>query len=474
MALTFVLMRGSVTQYLLQVEAFMVSPDETINKSVPNAIYLLKKAYAERANSFQLYSDEELLSQNGYSSLDEAINVANLPLMEQDNRIEKLESALFSTVDDERFDAEMQHPNVIILLNESWSQFLMEMDHESKLDLLSSLRPHLKEDLLFKNIQSVRNGTIYSLETVALTMPYMRFFDSRYRFESLKSSIAHPFKENGYHTAFITGMDPTWENVQEGLTYQLFDTIIGRQDILHEIEGSTTSAIGVYDEFLMKYMLNHIDQQNEKGKPFFVLALTTTNHPPFTFPDNMQLPELTDEWYMSPYLTGDDEIRRKYGLGFQYANKSFGDFLTELKSKDASNNTIVIAVGDHNVRSVLNYDKVPSRYKHAVPMYVYLPDRYKYLYECKETLEERYGSHHDILPTLAELCFKKGTRYMNIGQNLFDLTKDNSDYYSYNEQQLLLPDANVQHSDSILRMIEARELVCKIYFQQFFRKMKEN
>ena len=474
MALTFVLMRGSVTQYLLQVEAFMVSPDETINKSVPNAIYLLKKAYAERANSFQLYSDEELLSQNGYSSLDEAINVANLPLMEQDNRIEKLESALFSTVDDERFDAEMQHPNVIILLNESWSQFLMEMDNESKLDLLSSLRPHLKEDLLFKNIQSVRNGTIYSLETVALTMPYMRFFDSRYRFESLKSSIAHPFKENGYHTAFITGMDPTWENVQEGLTYQLFDTIIGRQDILHDIEGSTTSAIGVYDEFLMKYMLNHIDQQNEKGKPFFVLALTTTNHPPFTFPDNMQLPELTDEWYMSPYLTGDDEIRRKYGLGFQYANKSFGDFLTELKSKDASNNTIVIAVGDHNVRSVLNYDKVPSRYKHAVPMYVYLPDRYKYLYKCKETLEERYGSHHDILPTLAELCFKKGTRYMNIGQNLFDLTKDNSDYYSYNEQQLLLPDANVQHSDSILRMIEARELVCKIYFQQFFRKMKEN
>ena len=40
--LTFVLMRGSVTLYTLQVEAFMVSPDEAINESVPNAIYLLK------------------------------------------------------------------------------------------------------------------------------------------------------------------------------------------------------------------------------------------------------------------------------------------------------------------------------------------------------------------------------------------------------------------------------------------------
>jgi hypothetical protein len=47
-------MRGSVTRYTLQVEAFMVSTDDNINQAVPNAIYLLKKAYKERKNSFML------------------------------------------------------------------------------------------------------------------------------------------------------------------------------------------------------------------------------------------------------------------------------------------------------------------------------------------------------------------------------------------------------------------------------------
>lgn len=472
-ALTFVLMRGSVTRYLLQVEAFMVSPDETINKSVPNAIYLLKKAYKERSKSFQLYSDEELLSQHGFSSLDEAISAARLPLLEQGNNHEKVKAALFNIINEER-DSLVERPNVVLILNESWSQYLLQMDKGEQLDLIGSLRSHLQEDLLFKNIQSVRNGTIYSLETVTLAMPYMKFFHSRYRFQHLESSIAYPFKENGYHTAFVTGMDPTWENVQEGLAYQGFDAVIGRQDILHEIEGSTTSAIGVYDEFLMEYLHNYMDKLNKEGSPFFILVLTTTNHPPFTFPDNLQLPELTEGWYKSPCLNGDDETLRKYGVGFQYANEALGDFLTEFKKKEVSNNTLVMVTGDHNVRSIIDYQRVPSQYMYAVPMYLYLPQPYYKLdQELKGRVEERYGSHYDILPTLAPLCFEKGTRYMDIGQNLLDSTKNNRDYYSYNEKQLLLPNDTEQDADSIMEMIKVRELICKIYCQQQFRKLKE-
>ena len=472
-ALTFVLMRGSVTRYLLQVEAFMVSPDETINKSVPNALYLLKKAYLERSETFQLYSDEELLSQHGFSSLDEAISAAGLSLLEQGNNHEKVEAALFNIIHEDR-DSLVKQPNVVLILNESWSQYLLQMDKGEQLDLIGSLRSHLQEDLLFKNIQSVRNGTIYSLETVTLAMPYMKFFQSRYRFQNLESSIAYPFKENGYHTAFVTGMDPTWENVQEGLAYQGFDAVIGRQDILHKIEGSTTSAIGVYDEFLMEYLHNYMDNLNKEGGPFFILVLTTTNHPPFTFPDNLQLPELTDEWYKSPYLVGDDEVLRKYGVGFQYANDALGDFLEEFKKKEISNNTLVMVVGDHNVRSILDYQRVSSQYMYAVPMYLYLPrPYYKLNQELKERVAERYGSHYDILPTLAPLCFEKGTRYMDIGQNLLDSTKNNSEYYSYNEKQLLLPSGTEHEVDSIMEMIKARELICKIYCQQQFRKLKE-
>ena len=62
-AVTFVFMRGSVTRYTLQVEAFMVSTDETINESVPNAVYLLKKAYKEQLirKGATYIGDEEIL-----------------------------------------------------------------------------------------------------------------------------------------------------------------------------------------------------------------------------------------------------------------------------------------------------------------------------------------------------------------------------------------------------------------------------
>lgn len=457
---TFIFMRGSVTRYTLQVEAFMVSTNDNINQSVPNAIYLLKKANKERKKSFALQSDESLLQKAGFSNIDEAIEAAALaPTVGNDNK-EKVSNAIFA-----KATGVAQSPNVVIILNESWSRFLLEIDKGEKLDLLCSLRNHLAEDLLFDNIQSVRNGTIYSLESVTLAMPFDKFFNSRYRFCNFNASIAHPFKESGYTTSFITGMDPTWENVQEGLSYQHFDTVIGRQNILHSIKNSTTSAIGVYDEFLYEYIEEHLNRGEKSGKPQFILALTTTNHPPFTYPDNMQLPPLTDEWYSSPYLTGDKDVFKKYGLGAQYANKCLGDFLTKLKASPHADNTIVLVTGDHNVRSILNYDKVPHKYMYAVPLYMYIPQFEKIE---KEKITERYGSHYDILPTLAPLCIKEDVEYLAIGNNLLDTTKSNNDYYSYNERQLLVPDETKR--DSIAKIIDARRLLMKIYYQQGFRE----
>lgn len=455
---TFIFMRGSVTKYTLQVEAFMVSTNDNINQSVPNAIYLLKKAYKERKNSFSLQSNEKLLHKRGFSTIDEAIKSATLG-----NKANKIEDALFS-----KAPGVENSPNVVVILNESWSRFLLEMDKKEKLDLLCSLRKHIAEDMLFGNIQSVRNGTIYSLETVTLAMPYDKFFNSRYRFCKFNTSIAHPFKDSGYRTSFITGMDPTWENVQEGLSYQYFDTIIGRQNILHSIKNSTTSAIGVYDEFLYEYIAEYLDKGRESGKPQFILALTTTNHPPFTYPDNMQLPPLTDEWYLSPYLIGDKEVLRKYGTGAQYANKCLGDFLTNIKASQHAENTIVLVTGDHNVRSILNYNKVPQKYMYAVPLYMYIPQNINMGNIDKKEITARYGSHFDILPTLAPMCLKEDVKYLAIGNNLLDTTKCNSDYYSYNEQQLLVPDETKK--DSIAQIIAARKLLMEIYYQQKFRE----
>lgn len=464
---TFIFMRGSVTRYTLQVEAFIVSTNDAVNNAVPNCLYLLKKAYKERVNSFKLRSEEALLASQGFSTLDEAITVAGLPLCDAGD---KLHNALFATVESAASDSSLQSsaPNILLILNESWSSFLLAMDKGDSLDLMCSLRSHINNDVVIKNFTSVRNGTIYSIEAVTMAMPYQRFFNSKYRFDAYGASIAAPFKESGYSTAFIVGMDPTWENIREGLTVQHFDTVIGRREVMEALPGSSTSTIGVYDEFLYEYILRRMEQRAALDSPQFIVALTTTNHPPFTYPEGMSLPPLTDEWYQSPYLTGDRDVLRKYGLGAQYANKSLGDFLTRFKASPMAGNTIVVVTGDHNVRSILDYSVVPAEYKYSVPLYICLPPRYAVDAAFKEQLAERYGSHYDILPTLAPLALKEGSEYLCIGRNLLDSLCSDDGFFGYNQEAVLAPDA--QNADSLMRVMKARELLMEIYYQQGFRQ----
>ena len=182
----------------------------------------------------------------------------------------------------------------------------------------------------------------------------------------------------------------------------------------------------------------------------------------------MQLPPLTDEWYSSPYLVGSEDVLRKYGLGAQYSNKCLGDFLTGLKASQHADNTILLVVGDHNVRSILDYEKVSKKYKHAVPLYMYIPQSLMPGKIDKEVVEQRYGSHFDILPTLAPLCIGEGVGYLAVGNNLLDTTKCNEAYYSYNEKQFLV--SSEANADSLERISAARILLMKIYYQQGFRE----
>ena len=463
--ITFIFMRGSVTLFPLQVEAFEATPNENINRAVPNALYLLKKSYKERINSFKPKSDESVLSEGGFDTIEEAIAASQL---RQNNETDTtiVERALFNTMTREG-NKPFEKPNVLLVMNESWSAFLLEMDDEEKLNLLCSLRPHLQEDLLMKNIQSVQNGTIYSIESTILAMPYPHYFQSRYRFDSLKASIAYPFYESGYNTRFVSGADLTWENLNEALKVQYFERIDGRQQILHTIPGSTANQIGAHDEFLYKYILKEMLEAYKAGKPQFFMALTTTNHPPFEYPDDMQLPPLTNEWYSSKYIKGESSVRTKYGLGAQYTNNCLGDFMTEFKQSELAENTIVIAIGDHNVRSILNYNRVPAEFKHSVPMYIYLPPKYALTADEKERISQRHGCHYDILPTIAQYAFDDGVKYLNIGQNLFDMEKDDSSFFSYNVNKVLT--ADMEREKEFKKLIKARITLIELYYQNIFR-----
>ena len=223
-------MRGSVWQFPLQIEDTFVSVQKSLNDLDPNAAYMLKKACKEKIKAFKVESTDELLSQYKFESLQEALDTytdGKVKIVNNDT-LAALQRALFAEVSD---SLKQPQPNVVIIYSESWSNYLFNLQQKDA-EMYFGLERHFKEDLLFRNFQSVQNGTINSLENLFVATPFPHFFTSSYRFNTLPTSIALPFKDSNYTTMFMSGMDAAWENCAEALPHQQFDAVYDKFFIL--------------------------------------------------------------------------------------------------------------------------------------------------------------------------------------------------------------------------------------------------
>ena len=448
-------MRGSVWQFPLQIEDTFVSVQKSLNDLVPNAAYMLKKACKEKIKAFKVESTDELLSQYKFESLQEALDTytdGKVKIVNNDT-LAALQRALFAEVSD---SLKQPQPNVVIIYSESWSNYLFNLQQKDA-EMNFGLDHHFNEDLLFRNFQSVQNGTINSLENLFVATPFPHFFTSSYRFNTLPTSIALPFKDSNYTTMFMSGMDAAWENCAEALPHQQFDAVYDKFFILKDYPHATYNSIGVYDEYLFQALLDKLEKPSAKRK--MITVMTTTNHPPFEYPDDLKLPPLPDTFYSKKcFAEHNRKVLDKYLTGFRYYNKALNDFLNRFKVSAAAKNTILVITGDHNVRVILNYDVIDNRYEHSVPLYIYLPPYLRK--EAYNKLTNRWGSHDDILATLAPFAFRD-TKYFKMGKNLLDTSVSDSSYYSANVDQI---EAIPSYQKKAERLTAARNLLRLVYF----------
>lgn len=448
-------LRGSVWRFPLQIEDTFVSNQKTLNDLVPNAVYMLKKAYKEKRNAFKVENTSDLLKQYKFKSLQEALDIytGGKVRMVKNDTLTALQHALFAEVGD---SLKQPQPNVVIIYSESWSNYLFNLQQKDA-EMNFGLDRHFKEDLLFRNFQSVQNGTINSLENLFVSTPFPHFFTSSYRFNTLPTSIALPFKASNYTTMFMSGMDAAWENCAEALPHQQFDAVYDKFFILKDYPHATYNSIGVYDEYLFQALLDKLNKPSKKRQ--MITVMTTTNHPPFEFPKDLKLPPLPDSFYGKKcFAEHNRKVLDKYLTGFRYYNKALNDFLNRFKASAAARNTILVITGDHNVRVILNYDAIDKRYEHSVPLYVYLPPYLRK--EAYNKLTNRWGSHDDILATLAPFAFRN-TKYFKMGKNLLDTSVSDSTYYSANVDQI---EAIPSYQKKAERLTAARNLLRLVYF----------
>ena len=314
--------------------------------------------------------------------------------------------------------AHSRPPHVVFITMESFGAYWLRYDSPS-FDLLGDLRPHFQRDVVFRHFTSGENSTLHSILAETLSLPTLRanetFTDDRYQQTMFTSSMAWPFKQQGYQTTYLYGGKTGWRDINTFFPRQGFDRVEGEVEILRtlKLEGKpVTHDWGVFDEYQLDYLYQQLAQAK---RPQFIAIMTTTNHPPYEVPADYHPLPLVMPAALKQRITGDATLVAQRFVAYQYANHKLGQFIARIKASPLRQDTLIAVTGDHNFGGVVSFSTAESMDWHAVPLYLYIPARLR----PKHINTQVFGSHIDIAPTLFHLALSNQP-YVAVGQNLLN------------------------------------------------------
>ena len=300
-------------------------------------------------------------------------------------------------------------PNVIIVLMESMSaKYLTESAGENKTPLTPNLNRFAKNGIFFPNTYATGTRTVRGIEALTISVPPLPGMSivRRNGNENIYT-IGSIFRSKGYITEFIYGGNGFFDN----MNYYFKNNGFAVTDKLDFAKNEITfaNAWGVSDEDLFVKTIQRADALNERGEKFFLFALTTSNHRPFTYPEGkIDLPQ-----------------GNRAG-SVKYADYAVGRLVEIAKTKPWFNNTVFVFVADHEAGSAGKDELNPA--EHRIPLIIYAPKL------LRPKTYQKAISQIDALPTLLSLLnFKYESRFF--GQ---DATADNyqTRYFLINYQKV--------------------------------------
>lgn len=234
-------------------------------------------------------------------------------------------------------------PNVVFILIESMSaSFMTEFGNEKKITpFLDSIA---NKSLFFKNLQATGNRTVRGMEAVTLSIPPTpgQSIVKRPNNSNLYT-ISNVFKSKNYQCNFFYGGDGYFDNMNAfygGNGFDIYDR--GRGSVLsdkikttrHNIDDSEVTfenAWGICDEDIYNKMIKVADEYHQKKKPFLNFVMTTSNHRPYTYPENkIDIPS-----------------GKSRSGAVKYSDYALQQMFKKAKNKPWFKNTIFVFVADH-------------------------------------------------------------------------------------------------------------------------------
>lgn len=203
-------------------------------------------------------------------------------------------------------------------------------------------------------------------------------------------TMATALREAGFHNEFVYGGDSNFDNRRRFALSNGFHEVIDRADYEEPI---FSGFLGVCDEDLLQRVHERASLLHRDGRPFFLLALTLSNHPPFDFPDGRI--EIDGEKHTAENTT-------------RYADYAIGQFVQKARASEYWADTLVVVMADHEGHQVSDL-LVPVTGFH-IPGLILGADTHPL--QIRST-----ASQIDIAPTLLSMLGVSG-RFPFIGRDL--------------------------------------------------------
>ncbi|MCY2931238.1 MAG: LTA synthase family protein [Planctomycetota bacterium] len=274
---------------------------------------------------------------------------------------------------------EPKHNIVVICVESLSAKFLGKFGNTEK------LTPYLDaladKGLLLTNLYATGTRTIRGLEAITISLPPTPGLAVVKRAGAGKLfSVEHMLKRHGYAAKFLYGGRASFDSMDSFLGQDAFEMI--DKDRFAKDEITFQTPWGVCDEDLFSRLSKECSASHAAGKPFFAMAMTVSNHQPFTFPAN--------KIDMAPG-TLDSTVK--------YTDYAIGQFLEKAKTQPWFKNTVFLIVADHCARHEAEWkafkEVSPARYH--IPAIIYAPGLPELV---KPGVNNTLCSQIDLMPTI--------------------------------------------------------------------------
>lgn len=345
---------------------------------------------------FAAYRNNEISFDKYYPNFDskEAIQIVHAALKSEEDkanekRFSNSNENAYSIVRNIIADGPATKKNVILILMESLSAKYLG-SYGNTQSLTPNLDKLTEQGLFFDHAYSTGTRTVRGIEAVVLSIPPTPGQSIVRRPGGLGLfNIGTVFKQYGYENKFIYGGNAMFDNMGAFFAGNGFEVVDSSKYKSEEIQFE--NAWGICDEDLFNKVIAEANLSYSKNKPFFSFALTTSNHRPYTYPENK---------IDIPSGSGRDGA-------IKYADFSIGEFLKKAKTQPWFNNTVFVFVSDHNA-SVAGGDQIQVE-DYRIPVIFYSPSF------IKPKKLSHLVSQIDVAPTLFSLLnFSYQSRFFGV------------------------------------------------------------